>query len=177
MENKENRDSLKMPDIPGIEGYETAGLSDGRAKSSAFQLEQEDESVEAGKELLKEEAMESMEEDNAGIGGSALAMAVTSPVQQEDSFTFNESDLQGGDMGKVKKDESGRMFITLSDGANKGTNVFISEPAAEMYSAKAGGLLQGGDYTAKKNANGEYELQLNAPDMYKDQQENVDEID
>ena len=121
--------------------------------------------------------MESMEEDNAGIGGSALAMAVTSPVQQEDSFTFNESDLRGGDMGKVKKDESGRMFITLSDGANKGTNVFISEPAAEMYSAKTGGLLQGGDYTAKKNANGEYELQLNAPDMYKDQQENIDEID
>ena len=177
MKNKENRDSLMMEDIPGIQGYETAGLSDGRAKSSAFQLEQGDESVEAGKELLKEEAMDSMEEDNAAIGGSALAMAVTSPVQQEDTFNFNEQDLRGGDMGEVKKDESGRMFITLSDGVNKGTNVFISGPAAEMYSAKVGGLLQGGDYTAKKNQNGEYELVSDMPDMYKDQKENVDEID
>ena len=76
MANKENT-------IPGIEGYDTAGLSDGRAKSSAFQLEQEDESVEAGKELLKEEAMESMEEDNAGVGGSALAMAVQSQLIEQ----------------------------------------------------------------------------------------------
>ena len=46
-----------------------------------------------------------------------------------------------------------------------------------MYSAKVGGLLQGGDYTAKKNKNGEYELVSDMPDMYKDQKENVDEID
>ena len=95
--------AIKEKSIPGIEGYDTSGLSDGRAKSSAFQLEQEDESVEAGKELLKEEAMESMEEDNAGVGGSALAMAVQSPVQQEETFKFTETDLQGGDMGNVKK--------------------------------------------------------------------------
>mgnify|MGYP003124745902 CR=1 FL=1 len=171
MANKENT-------IPGIEGYDTAGLSDGRAKSSAFQLEQEDESVEAGKELLKEEAMESMEEDNAGVGGSALSMAVQSPVQQEDTFKFTETDLQGGDMGNVKKDESGRMFVTISDGEKKGTNVFIDEVAASAYNAKVGGLLQGGDYTAKMNKDGEYELQIDKSGMYDENQLlNVDEVD
>lgn len=167
----------KEKSIPGIEGYDTSGLSDGRAKSSAFQLEQEDESVEAGKELLKEEAMESMEEDNAGVGGSALAMAVQSPVQQEETFKFTETDLQGGDMGNVKKDESGRMFVTISDGEKKGTNVFIDEVAASAYNAKVGGMLMGGDYTAKINKDGEYELQIDKSDMYKDQQLNIDEID
>jgi hypothetical protein len=212
----------KEKSIPGIEGYDTSGLSDGRAKSSAFQMATPGSSpnkifplgaaagmlglgAERPKELLEgtgktiekvtgfkvsggdeetdvaggagEDAVASIEENNAGVGGSALTMAVTSPVQQEGTFKFNEQNLRGGDMGEVKKDESGRMFITIQDGANKGTNVFISQPAAEQYNANVGSLLTGGDYTAKKNAEGEYELQLDMSDMYKDQQENVDEID
>jgi len=113
MANKENT-------IPGIEGYDTAGLSDGRAKSSAFQLEQEDESVEAGKELLKEEAMESMEEDNAGVGGSALAMAVTSPVQQEEKTGV----LGGQEIAKMSIDETGGYSLDEENGKLMTTDQF-----------------------------------------------------
>ena len=66
---------MKGHTLPGVnQKSETANLKDGRSPSSAFQMNvanpnvmetEENETVDAGKKLLKEEAMKEMEGDSA----------------------------------------------------------------------------------------------------------------
>ena len=59
----------KKNNIPGIEALEQAGLADGRAKSSAFQMAapvvpnafEEDENTEVGKELFQDGGIDALE--------------------------------------------------------------------------------------------------------------------
>ena len=86
----------KKNNIPGIEALDMAGLTDGRAKSSAFQMAApvapnvfgEDENTEVGKELLKEEAKKAIQtaaKQAGGMGGMATGITMKkSPFQQEE---------------------------------------------------------------------------------------------
>ena len=132
-------------------------------------------------------ALKQMEEDMGGMeemmgmmgemGGEAPAGPVEeAPVEKEseegkpETFEFNETDLEGGDMGEVKKDEAtGQLYVIvenedrLIDGSDgnlgEDIKVIIPQNIAEQANAKVGSLLTGGNYEVKLNAEtNEYEI-------------------
>jgi len=104
-------------------------------------------------------------------GGAPVEEVATDPTEEgkPETFEFNETDLEGGDMGAVKKDETtGQLYVvvenedrlidTIDGNLGEDIKVIIPEAIAEEVGAKAGGLLGGGDYKVITNANGEYEI-------------------
>jgi len=137
-----------------------------------------------------------------GGGAPAEGPVEGAPVEKEGggdkqpkTISFDETEMEGGDMGEVKQDASG-IFVIIPNEDGLGdfpanTKVIIPEAMVEKVGAKVGGLLSGGNYTATLNANGEYELTSNeAEDMWggegkasqeneleRQPAENADEID
>tara|TARA_R100000544_G_scaffold29514_1_gene15857 strand:- start:83 stop:685 length:603 start_codon:yes stop_codon:yes gene_type:complete len=129
--------------------------------------------------------MGGMEEMMGMMGGGAPAEGPVegAPVEKEgggdkkpQTITFDETEMEGGDMGEVKQDESGTfVIIPNEDGLGDfppNTKVIIPEAMIAETGAEVGELLTGGDYTATLNANGEYELTSNDADLQPASQEN-----
>jgi len=133
-----------------------------------------------------EEGMEAegggMEEMMDMMGGGAPeggGPAEGAPVEKEGgggekpkTISFDETEMEGGDMGEVKQDESGTYVIVPNeDGLGNfppNTKVIIPEAMVTETGAEVGELLTGGSYSATLNANGEYELtSTDSEDMFK----------
>mgnify|MGYP003656664877 CR=1 FL=1 len=121
-----------------------------------------------------------MEEMMGMMGGEAGGgPAEGAPVEKEGggdekpkTISFDETEMEGGDMGEVKQDESGTYVIVPNeDGLGDfpaNTKVIIPEAMIAETGAEVGELLTGGSYSATLNANGEYELtSTDAEDMFK----------
>jgi len=136
-------------------------------------------------------ALKAMEEEMAAEGGGMEEMmgmmggeagggpAEGAPVEKEGggdekpkTISFDETEMEGGDMGEVKQDESG-IFVIIPNEDGLGdfpanTKVIIPEAMVTETGAEVGELLTGGSYSATLNANGEYELTSTDPeDMFK----------
>ena len=148
--------------------------------------------------------MGGMEEMMGMMGGGAPAEGPVegAPVEKEGggdkkprTISFDETEMEGGDMGEVKQDESG-VFVIIPNEDGLGnfppnTKVIIPEAMIAETGAEVGELLSGGNYTATLNASGEYELtSTDTEDMFKGEErasqenelerqptENADEID
>ena len=103
-------------------------------------------------------------------GGGAPTDTAAAPAEKEakkqESWSFDETDLQGGDMGEVKKDEAtGQIYVIVENedemiaGLGQDIKVIIPPNIAEQAGAKAGELLTGGDYQVQLNSEtNEYEI-------------------
>ena len=103
-------------------------------------------------------------------GGGAPADTAAAPAEKTEkkksSWSFNETDLEGGDMGEVKTDEAtGQLYVIVEneDGLipdlGQDIKVIIPPNIAKQAQAKAGGLLAGGDYQVQLNSEtNEYEI-------------------
>lgn len=128
-------------------------------------------------------ALRQMEEGMGDMGGMEAMMgmmggapeeggapAETAPAEKEtkkqESWSFNETDLEGGDMGEVKTDEAtGQLYVIVENedelisGLGQDIKVIIPPAIAEQAGAKAGSLLAGGDYQVQLNSEtNEYEI-------------------
>ena len=139
---------------------------------SALKQMEEEMSAEGG----MEEMMGMMGEMGGEAGGGPAEGA---PVEKEggedekpETISFDETEMEGGDMGEVKQDETG-IFVIIPNEDGLGdfpanTKVIIPEAMIGETGATIGELLTGGSYTAALNANGEYELtSTDAEDMFK----------
>ena len=148
--------------------------------------------------------MGGMEEMMGMMGGGAPTEGPVegAPVEKEgggdkkpQTISFDETEMEGGDMGEVKQDQSG-VFVIIPNEDGLGdfpanTKVIIPDAMIAETGAEVGELLTGGSYTATLNASGEYELtSTDSEDMFKGEErasqenelerqpgENTDEID
>ena len=118
-------------------------------------------------------ALKQMEEEMAPQEEMAPEVATQeSEGEKPQSISFDETEMEGGDMGEIKQDETGMYLIVPNeDGLGDfpaNTKVIIPEAMIGETGATIGELLTGGSYTAALNANGEYELtSTDAEDMFK----------
>ncbi len=103
-------------------------------------------------------------------GGAPAGPAETAPAEKEakkqESWSFDETDLEGGDMGEVKTDEAtGQLYVIVENedelisGLGQDIKVIIPTSIAEQAGAKAGELLTGGNYQVQLNTEtNEYEI-------------------
>ena len=103
-------------------------------------------------------------------GGAPAGPAETAPAEKEakkqESWSFDETDLEGGDMGEVKTDEAtGQLYVIVENedelisGLGQDIKVIIPPSIAEQAGAKAGELLTGGNYQVQLNTEtNEYEI-------------------
>ena len=118
-------------------------------------------------------ALKQMEEEMAPQQGMAPEVPTQEPEgEKPQTISFDETEMEGGDMGEVKQDGGGvYVIIPNEDGLGDfppNTKVIIPEAMLAETGAQVGELLSGGDYTATLNANGEYELtSTDAEDMWK----------
>ena len=129
-------------------------------------------------------ALKQMEEGMGDMGGMEAMMGMmggapeggaptdtaAAPAEKEakkqESWSFDETDLQGGDMGEVKTDEAtGQLYVIVENedelisGLGQDIKVIIPPNIAEQAGAKAGELLTGGDYQVQLNSEtNEYEI-------------------
>tara|TARA_Y100000004_G_scaffold40343_1_gene43648 strand:+ start:944 stop:1537 length:594 start_codon:yes stop_codon:yes gene_type:complete len=127
-------------------------------------------------------ALKQMEEGEADMGGMEAMMgmmggeqgAMPSPPEakeektekKQESWSFDETDLQGGDMGEVKKDEAtGMLYVIVENeeemiaGLGQDIKVMIPSNIVKQANAKVGELLTGGDYQVQLNQEtNEYEI-------------------
>ena len=106
-------------------------------------------------------------------GGAPAGPTETAPAEKEktekkqESWSFDETDLEGGDMGEVKKDEAtGMLYVIVENedelisGLGQDIKVMIPPNIVKQAGAKAGELLTGGDYQVQLNPEtNEYEIQ------------------
>ena len=132
-------------------------------------------------------ALKQMEEDMGDMGGMEAMMGMmggapkgegmtggpteTAPAEKtekrQESWSFDETDLQGGDMGEVKKDEAtGQIYVIVENedemiaGLGQDIKVIIPPNIVKQANAKVGELLTGGDYQVQLNPEtNEYEIQ------------------
>lgn len=118
-------------------------------------------------------ALKQMEEEMAPQEEMAPEVPTQEPEgEKPQTISFDETEMEGGDMGEVKQDGGGvYVIIPNEDGLGDfppNTKVIIPEAMLAETGAQVGELLSGGGYTATLNANGEYELtSTNAEDMFK----------
>ena len=103
-------------------------------------------------------------------GGGAPADTTAAPAEKtekkQESWSFDETDLQGGDMGEVKKDEAtGQIYVIVENedeliaGLGQDIKVIIPPNIVKQANAKVGELLTGGDYQVQLNSEtNEYEI-------------------
>ena len=103
--------------------------------------------------------------------GGAPADATGAPTEEtekkQESWSFDETDLQGGDMGEVKKDEAtGQIYVIVENedeliaGLGQDIKVIIPPNIVKQANAKVGELLTGGNYQVQLNSKtNEYEIQ------------------
>ena len=128
-------------------------------------------------------ALKQMEEGMGDMGGMEAMMGMmgdmgggapteTAPAEKEttekkqESWSFDETDLQGGDMGEVKKDEAtGQIYVIVENedeliaGLGQDIKVIIPPNIVKQANAKVGELLTGGDYQVQLNSEtNEYEI-------------------
>jgi len=118
------------------------------------------------------EGMEAMMGMMGGGGAPTEGPAETAPAEKEktekkqESWSFDETDLQGGDMGEVKKDEAtGQLYVIVENEdeliADLGQDIKVMIPSniVKQANAKVGELLTGGDYQVQLNQEtNEYEI-------------------
>ena len=118
------------------------------------------------------EGMEAMMGMMGGGGAPTEGPAETAPAEKEktekkqESWSFDETDLQGGDMGEVKKDEAtGQLYVIVENedeliaGLGQDIKVMIPSNIVKQANAKVGELLTGGDYQVQLNQEtNEYEI-------------------
>lgn len=118
------------------------------------------------------EGMEAMMGMMGGGGAPTEGPAETAPAEKEktekkqESWSFDETDLQGGDMGEVKKDEAtGQLYVIVENEdeliADLGQDIKVMIPSniVKQAGAKVGELLTGGDYQVQLNQEtNEYEI-------------------
>ena len=119
-------------------------------------------------------------------GGAPAGPAETAPAEKtekkQSSWSFDETHLEGGDMGEVKKDEAtGQMYVIVENedelipDLGQDIKVIIPPDIAEQAGAKVGGLLAGGDYQVQLNPEtNEYEIQTMNEES---QEESIEKIE
>jgi hypothetical protein len=119
------------------------------------------------------EGMEAMMGMMGGAPEKGVADTTGAPAEKEktekkqSSWSFDETDLQGGDMGEVKKDEATGMLYVIVENedeliADLGQDIKVMIPPniVKQANAKVGELLTGGDYQVQLNPEtNEYEIQ------------------
>tara|TARA_Y100000401_G_scaffold116437_1_gene122196 strand:- start:512 stop:1114 length:603 start_codon:yes stop_codon:yes gene_type:complete len=117
--------------------------------------------------------MEAMMGMMGGAPEKGVADPTGAPAEKEktekmqESWSFDETDLQGGDMGEVKKDEATGMLYVIVENedeliADLGQDIKVMIPPniVKQANAKVGELLTGGDYQVQLNSEtNEYEIQ------------------
>ncbi len=117
--------------------------------------------------------MEAMMGMMGGAPEKGVADPTGAPAEKEKtekmqaSWSFDETDLQGGDMGEVKKDEATGMLYVIVENedeliADLGQDIKVMIPPniVKQANAKVGELLTGGDYQVQLNPEtNEYEIQ------------------
>ena len=184
--------AFKMNRPLKMAGPKKSVLNLGRAKSATDDSGLYYNSSMGPMKMHSPSALKQMEEEGGGMeemmgmmGGGAPAEGPVegAPVEKEgggdkkpQTISFDETEMEGGDMGEVKQDETG-VFVIIPNEDSLGdfppnTKVIIPEAMIAETGAEVGELLTGGDYTATLNASGEYELTSTDSDLVPASQEN-----
>jgi len=168
--------AFKMNRPLKMKGPKKSVLNLGRAKNATEDSGLYYNSSMGPMKMHSPSALKQMEEEMGEGGGMEEMMGMMgegpveeAPVEKEGggdekpkTITFDETEMEGGDMGEIKQDETGiYLIVPNEDGLGDfpaNTKVIIPEAMVAETGAKVGELLTGGDYTATLNANGEYEL-------------------